>query len=92
MKIAKDINVSDLPFKIYNEQVQIPTEKIQDSFADFFFLKIKSLMDNTLINREVYNGRQKIIPEYEMFMDRERIIECIKSIKLKGVIEFHKES
>ena len=78
---------------ILHENVKIPLEKLPNSFAEFCNNKIKTALDSTQINQNVYNGKRKVISNNKMFMGQNEILECVNSIKIKNcddMIEFLK--
>ena len=57
VEIAKDVNSSEIPSKMYKEGNEIYEEEISESFAEFFEEKILGLLTNIVIDPRVYNGR-----------------------------------
>ena len=57
---------------------------IAEVFAGFFDKKVVGIVESTMVDPGVYNGRQKIFAEDAMFMTGERILECIKGLKIKN--------
>ena len=57
---------------------------ISDAFAGFFNTKVVGIVESTGVDPEVYNGRQRIFAEDWMFMTGERIMDCIKGLKIKN--------
>ena len=55
-----------------------------DSIAEFFNVKVRGLVDDSVINENVYNGKLKLQTESRFFMDRDSIIDCVKSLKIKN--------
>ena len=84
VKIAKDVGCSDLPSKMYNNADELHMDKLHDAFADFFFEKIETITNVINVEDDVYNGSQKLIPGSKMFMTKDNILECIKTIKVKN--------
>ena len=82
--IAKDQNIPTFPKIIYHNGIQIPEKIAPDSIAEFFNVKVKGLVDDTLMDSNVYNGKQKLQSESMFFMDRESIVDCVKSLKIKN--------
>ena len=64
--------------------IQITGGAISEKFAEFFDKKVRGIVESTKVDQGVYNGRRKIHAEDWMFMTGERIIECIKSLKIKN--------
>ena len=65
-----------------------PVHNISESFAGFFDKKVTNIVNQTLVNQDVYNGRRKIHANAEMFMAKNNIIECINSLKIKNTEGF----
>ena len=84
VNIAKDINCTQLPDKLYQNGIEIPTSILADTFAEFFDKKVKLLIEETTTNRNVYNGKLKVNSNEKIFMNLSEVIECIKSIKIKN--------
>ena len=59
-------------------------DRISDRFATFFSNKVINLANSTVINDNVYNGRNKVTINDKMFMDGASIRECIMSLKVKN--------
>ena len=51
---------------------------------NFFDKKVVSIVESTRLEPGVYNGHCKIGAEDWVFKTGERIIECIKSLKIKN--------
>ena len=60
----------------------IASDELSNTFAEFLDKKVLGIVQNTKVKAEVYNGSRKIYAEDSMFMTRERIIECVKSLKI----------
>ena len=68
--------------------IKIPTEKLPDLFANLFFQKVNDIVSNAVIDSTIYNGKKKINGNSTMFMNKEAIVECLKSIKIKNTEGF----
>ena len=55
----------------------------QRSLQDFK-KKVVGIVESTKVDPGVYNGPQKILAEDSMFMTDEKILECIKGLKIKN--------
>ena len=53
VKIAKNTNISDIPKVMYNDWIKFEKENIPCTFADFFKLKVKNIVDTTQIDQKV---------------------------------------
>ena len=45
-------------------------------FADFFEQKVKSIVENTAVDVEVYSGDKKVVAEEVMFISRHDKMKC----------------
>ena len=85
VKIAKDVNTSSIPNKMYTKnEVPIDSGQLPQSFADFFDAKIRDLVEEIDMDDSMYNGKKKLNSIPEHFMGRERILQCIKSLSMKN--------
>ena len=55
------------------------------NFAEFFDRKVVGIVELTRLDQGAYNGRWKIYAGDWMVMTRERITECIKTLKFKNI-------
>ena len=63
VSIAKDINSSEIPSKMFrgpNDRNEINEDEVAECFASCFEAKISSLSTNIVIDPQVYNGTRKI--------------------------------
>ena len=84
VKIAKDQNVNELPNQMFHQNVKIDNKCLPETFAAFFENKVETIISQTEINDEVYNGIKKVTANNKMFMSKQEIIRCISSIKPKN--------
>ena len=84
VKIASDVNVTGLPDTLYQNGIELPKDKIADAFGDFFVHKVKTIIENTIIDPLVHNGHQKIQTHTEFPLNESDIMECVKSLKIKN--------
>ena len=63
---------------------QVASDKMSDTFAEFFDKKVVCIVESTRVEPGVYNGRRKIHAEDWMFMTGNGIFECIKSLKIRN--------
>ena len=82
--MAKDINVTSLPEVLYENNVEIPSNKQAEIFAKFFSEKVIKITNSVNISPEVYNGKLKVNCDPSFFMSGNDILECLKSIKIKN--------
>ena len=81
---AKDINISTLPETLFENKLKLDPKNHATAFANFFSNKVNSIVNQTQIDPEVYNGRCKLVCDQEFFMSPADILECLKSIKTKN--------
>ena len=84
MNIAKDINSSEIPTKMYKENVEIHRNDIPECFAEHFSRKISDLLANIEIDDQVFNGTRKLWKAEQNFMTSENIVKAVQSIKMKN--------
>ncbi len=72
------------PKVVFENGVKIPEDNIPDAFAAFFDSKVKTLVQDTLIDPNIYNGRSKIQSLDCFFMGEEAILDCVKTLKVKN--------
>ena len=85
VKLAKDVNCSTLPPKMYhNNNQEIPSQELPDMFALHFKEKVDIIIRESTIDHDVYNGKRKIQANCENFMTPNNIIEALKTIKVKN--------
>ena len=80
VNIAKNNGLNIIPENMSCRN--IPVVNVSESFAEFFDKKVTDIVNQTLVNPSVYNGRWKINANADMFMTRNNIIDCINMIKL----------
>ena len=73
------------PNMIFNGN-RITGAEISECFAEFFDKKVLGIVESTKVDQGVYNGRRKIHAEDGIFMTSERIIECVKSLKINNAV------
>ena len=84
VKISKDMNTPKLPSKMFLNNVEIDEDQLPDTFASHFKEKIEKIIEEQVIDVNVYNGNRKIFSNNEHFMDEKNIILAIKSLKSKN--------
>ena len=82
VKIAKDINVSPIPQ--FKDGQKIDTDELPDAFLNYFKSKVDQITQESNIDPNVYNGRQKINAGNFNFMNQINVMEAIQSIKFKN--------
>ena len=81
---TKDINSSEIPTKMYKENVEIHRNDIPECFAEHFSRKISDLLANIEIDDQVFNGTRKLWKAEQNFMTSENIVKAVQSIKMKN--------
>ena len=81
---AKDINMSNLPDTLFENKIKLCNKNYANAFANFFNIKVNSIVNQTQIDPGVYNGHKKVNAENSNFMTRNEIFECLKTIKNKN--------
>ena len=88
VKLAKNLNVQNLPEKMSFNGEWTDLNQLPDIFANHFKSKVDNIVKDTEIDESVYNGRQKITPFNLCFMSMDNIKDCINSLKNKNVEGF----
>ena len=60
VKIAKNVNVSEIPKLMFKNGQKINKENIPSTFASFFKEKVQNSINESQIDPEVYNGKRKL--------------------------------
>ena len=84
MRFAKDLNQSNMPKTIYENDTIIPKLSWPDRFAAFFNNKVERIVSEVKTDVNVYNGARKVNVLNKNFMDRNSVRECIQSLKIKN--------
>jgi endonuclease/exonuclease/phosphatase family metal-dependent hydrolase len=84
VKLAKDLNVTNLPKTLYENNIKIPKSDWPDRFATFFENKVNGIVKDVKLNHNVYNGTRKVQVNNKNFMDTKSVMECVKSLKIKN--------
>ena len=84
VKVSKNTNISSLPPIMYLNEVEIATNDLPDAFAHFFDEKIKKIVNETLIDPDVYNGKKKINSQNFDFMSATDVMTAVKSLSIKN--------
>ena len=84
VKLAKNQGMNSIPPNMSFDQKEVAENEISDCFAEFFDKKVRGIVESVKVDAGVYNGRQKILANDCMFMSGDKIIECIKSLKMKN--------
>ena len=84
VKKAKDINSSGTPDVLFENDIKLNKKDHAVAFANFFSNKVYSIVNQTIINPNVYNGNRKVNVPNEFFMTSADISDCLKTIKNKN--------
>ena len=68
VKVAKDLNVNELPTTMRENRNEIDENELPDRVASFFHNKVKNLSESATIRNDVYNGQKKVSPDNKMFI------------------------
>ena len=88
VRIATNINATNLPKTLFENKEEIPNIEVPDRFANHFDIKIRNILREVKINDAVYNGIKKVEAENKNFMDLQSVRECITSLKIKNTEGF----
>ena len=81
---SKNLDIPRLPEKMYYQDQIINNNELPDKFAEFFTGKINDIVNNSLINPNVYNGNRKFTIPDKDFMQPEKVVEAVNSLKIKN--------
>ena len=62
--------------------IPIASDNVAERFANFFEEKVTRIVNETIVNQSVYNGRSKMVADPSMFMTRNKVSKCIKDLVL----------
>ena len=77
MKIAKNIGNLPIPNNMKINNKPVAGQNIAEHFAEFFDKKVKTIVNETVVDPGVYSGTQKTPAADVMFMTSIKIAECI---------------
>ena len=72
-----------MPKKLYKGGEEIKGKNACNEFAKFFDNKVKNIAETTMVDKNIYNGVQKVQANNKMFMDELAVKECVLSLKIK---------
>jgi hypothetical protein len=58
VKTACDVNVSPMPNVLYLDGVLVPDKEVHGAFPAFFDNKIRKILDEVQIDKDIYNGKK----------------------------------
>ena len=64
--------------------LRIEKSDIPDAFADFFNDKVQGIVNETIIDPKVYNGKRKLNAPSENFMTHGEILKAVQTLKTKN--------
>ena len=74
-----------MPPKLSLNDIEIASSDLPDIFADFFKNKVNNIVQEQVINNDVYNGVRKLYCAESHFMSIENILEAVNTLKTKNV-------
>ena len=84
VKLAKNQGPNIIPSNILLKGIDVTGDEVSESFAGFFDKKVVGIVDSTSVNPGVHIGRRKFHTDSLMSMASHKILECIKSLKVKN--------
>ena len=84
VKIAKNVNIEKLPKEMHNNTVPINDSDLPNAFAEFFMTKTTNIVNDTITDDNVYNGKRKINVENHDFMLQSDVLKAVNSLKIKN--------
>ena len=84
VKKAKDCNIDTIPDSLTLNNVPIAQANHAQAFANFFSNKVNSIVTQSVIDDNVYNGKKLFDCPSSPFMSNDNILECLKDIKIKN--------
>ena len=84
VKIAKDSNKPKIPNTMFLNTTQINSDDLPDTFADFFKNKVQNIVNNQVIDDQIYNGKRKVNVNSVDFMTENDVLKAVKSLKSKN--------
>ena len=84
VRLAKNVNIQQLPQKMFKDNINIKNEDLPDEFANFFKSKVDNIVNAQIIKNDVFNGTQKLTPTDLDFMQESDVETAINSLKNKN--------
>ena len=84
VKTAKNLNLAQIPDNLTLTNIEVPKKSIPEAFALFFREKVEKIVNEAVINENVYNGKCKVEVPNDNFMSQNAVGECINDIKIKN--------
>ena len=84
VKLAKNINIQQLPRKMFKDGSLLKEENLPDEFAEFFKSKVENIVKEQTVNDSVFNGTQKIISTELNFMKESDVLKAMNTLKIKN--------
>ena len=69
---------------MYRNEIEIPANDVPEAFARFFNEKISKIVQEILIDPNVYNGKKKINSQNHNFMSAPDVVTAVKSLSIKN--------
>ena len=73
--------MTNLPNKMYHNNIPIDENELQNAFAEFFMAKTINIVNKIIIENDVYNGKRKLNVD---FMSPNDILKAVNSLKIKN--------
>ena len=83
VKSAKNQSPNDIPNNLSVGGADVDPLRVADAFAAYFHDKVETLKSNTIVNPDVYNGKNKLIVTNRPFMTESDVRECLATLKPK---------
>ena len=83
VKRAKNLVHEDIPSSMTLGGNVVARGDLANSFAGYFFNKVKQLVNTTKVDSNLYNGKNKLIVTNRHFMKKSDVKECIDSLPNK---------
>ena len=80
VKIANNKNVSVLPYTLFKDGLELPSNQKPSAFGELFYNKVTSITNETLINPNVYNGHIKLNDHLNFSIEESDVEECIRNL------------
>ena len=84
VRLAKNVNIQQLPQKMFKDNINIKNKDLPDEFANFFKSKVDNIVNAQIIKNDVFNGTQKLTPTDLDFMQESDVETAINSLKNKN--------
>ena len=83
VKSAKNIVHDNIPSSLTLGGIAVHPGDVANSFAKHFHSKVNNFVNATQVNRNVYNGKNKLIVPNRNFMQKSDVKECLNLLPNK---------